>query len=89
VDGLQPTWDVVFLPYPYFILIVLISSLDGSTVCVEEKPPFAIIDCKTWKLDLFMPKVNPKIRVINGPEAMYLENEGGRERERKRKRKRR
>jgi hypothetical protein len=57
-------------------------ALDGFTVDLEERPPFVTIDCKTWKLDLFMPNVNPKIRVISGPEIMYLER-GERERREK------
>jgi hypothetical protein len=69
----------------------------GFTVDLEERPPFVSIEFKTWKVDLFMPKVDPKIRVISGPEIMYLERRREREREekkekekkRERKRKRR
>ncbi len=64
-------------------------ALDGFTADLEERPPFVTIEFKTWKVDLFMPKVDPKIRVISGPEIMYLERErggGGRERERERER---
>ncbi len=62
-------------------------ALDGLTVNLGEKrPPFVTIDSKTWKLDLFMPKVNPKIRVISGPVIMYL---GEREREKEKERERR
>jgi hypothetical protein len=46
---------------------------DGFTVVDLEERNFVAIDFKTWKLDLFMPKVVPKIRVISGPEIMYLE----------------
>jgi hypothetical protein len=62
--------------------------LDGSTLDLKERPPFlkrppiGTIDFKTWKLNLFMPKVDPKIRVISGPEIMYLQRMGERERER-------
>ena len=55
---------------------------DGFTVVDLEERLFVAIDFKTWKLDLFMPKVVPKIRVINGPEIMYLEGGGERGRER-------
>ncbi len=52
---------------------------DGFTVVdLEERT----IDFKTCKLDLFMPKVVPKIRVISGPEIMYLEDGGVGERKR-------
>jgi hypothetical protein len=43
---------------------------DGFTVVDLEERPFVAINFKTWKLDLFMPKVVPKIRVISGPEIM-------------------
>jgi hypothetical protein len=58
-------------------------ALDGFTVDLdlEERPPFVSIEFKTWKVGLFMPKVDPKIRIISGPEIMYLKR-GERERER-------
>jgi hypothetical protein len=64
--------------------------LDGFTLLdldleerrpIEERPLVVTIDFKTWILGLFMPKVDPKIRVISGPEIMYLERMGERERE--------
>ncbi len=52
----------------------LLSALDGFTAYLEEeRPSFVTIDFKTRKLDLFTPKVNPKIRAISGPEIMCLE----------------
>jgi hypothetical protein len=48
-------------------------------------PLFVTINFKTWKVDLFMPKLDPKIKVISGPEIMYLwgkDREIDRERER-------
>ena len=61
-------------------------ALDGCTLGLTdffvERPPIGTIDFRTWKLDLFMPKVNPKIRVISGPEIMYLQRMRERERER-------
>ena len=45
---------------------------DGFTVVDLKDRPFVAINFKIWKLDLFIPKVVPKIRVISGPEIMYL-----------------
>jgi hypothetical protein len=54
---------------------------------LKERPPFVerpigTIDFITWKLDLFMPKVDPKIRVISGPEIIYLQRMVERQRKR-------
>jgi hypothetical protein len=68
---------------PLFALdLALIDGEDGFTVVGLEERLFVAINFKTWKLDLFMPKVVPNIRVISGPEIMYLEGERERERER-------
>ncbi len=56
---------------------------DFPVVYLEERPLFVINDFKTWKVALFMPKLDPNISVISGPEIMYLwEREKERERER-------
>ncbi len=55
----------------YDLLFALdLTLFDGFTVVDLEKRLFVAINFKTWKLDLFMPKVVPKIRVISGPEIM-------------------
>ncbi len=59
--------------------LYLTSALDGFTVDLEERPHFVTIDCKSWKLDLLMPKVDPNTRVISGPEIVYFDGERERE----------